>query len=235
MPDRILRRGIEAFGLVFSQIYGMTESGGPGCSLQAHQHVLDGPPETVRRLRSAGQPMVGCDVRTMRDDGTLCALNEPGEIVIRSDALMTGYWNNHGATLETIRNGWLHTGDIGEADVHGFIYVVDRLKDMIVSGGENIYSREIENVLMTHPAVLEAAVVGAPDPRWGEAVMAFVVRRPGQTVTSESIIDHCQKAIASYKRPREVRFLEALPKLPNGKIEKYKLRAPLWAEHDRAI
>ena len=235
MPERLLRRGIEAFGPIFTQVYGMTESGGPGCTLHAHQHVVEGPPAFVRRLRSAGQPMIGCDVETRRPDGSSCAIGEPGEIVIHSDALMTGYWNNEAATRETLRGGFLHTGDIGEIDEHGFVFVVDRLKEMIVSGGENIYSREVENALMGHPGVLEAAVVGAPDSRWGEAVVAFVVKRPGHDVTSEAIIDHCRQAIATYKRPREVRFIEALPKLPNGKVEKFKLRAPLWAGHDRVI
>jgi len=235
MPERLLRRAIDAFGPIFMQVYGMTESGGPGCTLHAHQHVVEGPPEVVRRLRSAGQPMIGCDVETRRPDGSPCALGEPGEIVIRSDALMTGYWRNESATRAALRGGFLHTGDIGEVDAHGFVYVVDRLKEMIVSGGENIYSREVENALMGHPGVLEAAVVGAPDPRWGEAVVAFVVKRPGHDPTGEAIIEHCRQAIAGYKRPREVRFIDALPKLPNGKIEKFKLRAPLWAGHDRAI
>jgi len=235
MPERLLRRAIAAFGPIFTQVYGMTESGGPGCTLHAHQHVVEGPAEAVRRLRSAGQPMIGCDVETRRPDGSPCAVGEPGEIVIRSDALMTGYWRNEAATRETLRGGFLHTGDIGEIDAHGFVYVVDRLKEMIVSGGENIYSREVENALMGHPGVLEAAVVGAPDPRWGEAVVAFVVKRPGHDVTSEAIIEHCRQAIAAYKRPREVRFIEALPKLPNGKVEKFKLRAPLWVGHDRVI
>jgi acyl-CoA synthetase (AMP-forming)/AMP-acid ligase II len=148
---------------------------------------------------------------------------------------MTGYWNNHPATLETLRGGYLHTGDIGERDEDGFIFVVDRLKDMIVSGGENIYSREVENALASHPGILEVAVVGAPDTRWGEAVVAFAVKRPGHDVTADSVIAHCRDMIASYKRPREVRFIDALPKLPNGKIEKFKLRAPLWTGHSRPI
>ena len=170
--------------------------------------------------------------------GRMAAIAPPGErgeIVIKSDGLMRGYWQNDAATRETIRDGFLHTGDIGEIDDAGFVYVVDRLKDMIVSGGENIYSREVENALSSHPAVLEAAVVGGPDERWGESVVAFVVRRPGETVSAEDITAHCVKTVASYKRPREVRFVESLPKLPNGKIEKYKLRDPLWAGRARAI
>jgi acyl-CoA synthetase (AMP-forming)/AMP-acid ligase II len=235
MPEQMLWRALKAFGPIFAQVYGMTESGGPGCFLHAHHHIVDGPPEIVRRLRSAGQPMVHCDVRTVRPDGSPCATDEPGEIVIRSAALMKDYWNNPAATAETLRGGFLHTGDIGQIDAGGFVYVVDRLKEMIVSGGENIYSREVENALMSHPAVLDAAVVGAPDPRWGEAVVAFVVKRSGQDVTAEAIIQHCRNAIAPYKRPRDVHFIDALPKLPNGKVEKFKLRTPLWKGHTRSI
>jgi acyl-CoA synthetase (AMP-forming)/AMP-acid ligase II len=213
----------------------MTEYGGPGCTLHAYQHVLDGPPEVTRRLRSAGQPMTGCEVRIMGPDGNFCPPGVAGEIVIRSEALMAGYWNNHAATLETLTNGWLHTGDIGETDTEGFVYVVDRAKDMIVSGGENIYSREVEEALLSHPGIADAAVVGAPDERWGETVMAFVVRRDGAALTPDDIIAHCRDKIAGYKRPRAVTFVEALPKLPNGKVEKFKLRAPLWQGRAKAI
>jgi acyl-CoA synthetase (AMP-forming)/AMP-acid ligase II len=235
MPEALLRRCMNAFGPILAQIYGLTECGGPGCTLHAHQHVLDGDPKAVRRLRSAGQPMVGVEVKVMRPDGSQCAVGEPGEIIIRSGAVMTGYWNNNAATLETLRNGFIHTGDVGERDEEGFIFVVDRLKDMIVSGGENIYSREVEEALISHPGVMETAVVGAPDERWGEAVTAFVVRRPGQEVSEEALIAHCRDRIAAYKRPRQVRFIETLPKLPNGKIEKFKLRAPLWAGRTRNV
>jgi acyl-CoA synthetase (AMP-forming)/AMP-acid ligase II len=235
MPDAILRRAIAALGPIFAQVYGMTESGGPGCYLHQHQHVLDGAPEIVRRRSSAGQAMTGCDVRIRRPDGTDCRTGERGEIVIGSDGLMQGYWRNEVATREAIRDNFLHTGDIGEMDESAFVYVVDRLKEMIVSGGENIYSREIENALTSHPAVLEAAVVGRPDERWGEAVVAFIVKRAGETVSADDIAAHCVKSIAAYKRPREIRFIESLPKLPNGKVEKFKLRDPLWAGRSRAI
>jgi acyl-CoA synthetase (AMP-forming)/AMP-acid ligase II len=235
MPDAILRRAIKALGPIFAQVYGMTESGGPGCILHQHQHILDGASEVVRRLNSAGQPMTGCDVRIRRPDGTDCDARERGEIVIRSEGLMRGYWQNDAATRDTIRAGFLHTGDIGECDDSGFVFVVDRLKEMIVSGGENIYSREIENAISSHPAVQETAVVGKPDERWGEAVVAFIVKRQSEDVSAEEIAAHCLKTIASYKRPREIRFVDALPKLPNGKVEKYKLRDPLWASKARAI
>jgi acyl-CoA synthetase (AMP-forming)/AMP-acid ligase II len=235
MPVALLRRGMAALGPIFAQVYGMTESGGPGTYLHPHQHVLDGSAETMRRLASAGQPMTGCDVRIRRSDGSGCDIGERGEIVIASEGVMRGYWQNEDATRETIRDGFLHTGDIGEMDSLGFVYVVDRLKDMIISGGENIYSREVENALTSHPAVLEAAVIGRPDERWGEAVIAFVVRRPGERLTTDELTAHCTETIASYKRPREIRFLDGLPKLPNGKVEKFKLRDPLWATRSGAV
>jgi acyl-CoA synthetase (AMP-forming)/AMP-acid ligase II len=235
MPEPLLRRAMQAFGPIFGQIYGMTESGGPGCTLHAHQHILDGPPDVVRRLRSAGQPMTGCEVRIVAPDGSSCPPGTLGEIAIRSEALMAGYWNNHAATVETMIDGWLRTGDLGEVDNQGFVYVIDRVKDMIVSGGENIYSREVEDALLGHPDIADAAVVGAPDERWGEIVMAFVVKRPGSELTADDVIAHCRDRIAGYKRPRAVTFIDALPKLPNGKVEKFKLRAPLWEGRTRAI
>ncbi|MDB5642340.1 MAG: AMP-dependent synthetase [Hyphomicrobiales bacterium] len=225
MPEKILRRAINAFGPIFSQVYGMTESGGPGTILQPHQHVLDGPPEQVRRLRSAGQPMVGCEVRILRPDGGECAPGEAGEITMRSDGLMRGYWNNHVATQAALRDGFLHTGDIGEMDEEGFVFVVDRLKDMIVSGGENIYSVEVENALVSHQDVLEAAVIGRPDERWGERVVAFIVSQPGARENEAGLIAHCRSRIAPYKAPKEIIFVNSLPKLPTGKVEKYKLRS----------
>jgi acyl-CoA synthetase (AMP-forming)/AMP-acid ligase II len=235
MPEPLLRRAIAAFGPIFMQVYGMTESGGPGCTLHAHQHRLEGPERLTSRLRSAGQPMIGCEVRIARPDGSTCADEEIGEILIRSPAIMTGYWNDHAATIAAVTDGWLHTGDLGRSDDEGFVFVVDRLKEMIVSGGENIYSREVEEALASHPAVREAAVVGGPDERWGEVVVAFVVMQPDQDVGADAILEHCRHLIAPYKRPRDVRFVEFLPKLPNGKIEKFKLRESLWAGRERMI
>lgn len=227
MPEPLLRRAIKAFGPIFAQVYGMTESGGPGCVLHAQDHQPDGPRHEARRLTSAGQPMALTDVRIMRPDGTFALAEEKGEIVIRGPAVMAGYWNNHVATAETLVDGWLHTGDAGFADEAGFVFLVDRIKDMIVSGGENIYSREVEDAVASHPAVLECAVVGAPEPRWGEQVVAFVVLRAGAQASEADIIAHCRECIAAFKRPRIVRFVAELPKLPNGKVEKYKLRQGL--------
>jgi acyl-CoA synthetase (AMP-forming)/AMP-acid ligase II len=234
MPEPLLRKALAAFGPIFVQVYGMTESGGPGCILHANHHDPDGPPSLSRRLRSAGQPMAQTDVRVLRPDGSFANDDEAGVIAIRGPAIMTGYWNNHAATSDALVDGWLRTGDAGHCDEDGFIYLVDRIKDMIVSGGENIYSREVENALLSHPAILECAVVGAPHPRWGEQIVAFVVCRPGMSISAPDAIAHCRTQIASYKRPQQVHVVEGLPKLPNGKIEKYKLRAGLAHQAEQA-
>jgi acyl-CoA synthetase (AMP-forming)/AMP-acid ligase II len=228
MAVPLLRRAIETFGPIFVQLYGMTECV-LGTVLKAHQHVLDGRPEEVRRLASAGQPYLGVDLRIERAGATgedaRCPPGEPGEILLRSPAVMTGYWNRTGQTINALQGGWMRTGDIGYLDEDGFLFVVDRKKDMIVSGGENIYSREVEEALSTHSAVREAAVVGVADQTWGESVFAFVAPAPGSSVTSEELIAHCRRQIASYKKPRFIKFIDALPRIHNGKVDKKALRA----------
>ncbi|HLH95927.1 MAG TPA: AMP-binding protein [Xanthobacteraceae bacterium] len=237
MPVPLLRRAMATFGPIFVQLYGMTECV-LGTVLKAHQHVLDGTPAEVRRLGSAGQPYLGVDVRIERiggAEGAEAAPGEPGEILLRGPALMSGYWNRTGATLEALRGGYMHTGDIGYVDEDGFLFVVDRKKDMIVSGGENIYSREVEEALATHAAIKEAAVVGVPDQTWGESVFAFVTTAPGATVTADELIAHCRRQIASYKKPRFVRVVEALPRIFNGKVDKKALRAMAIEEARQAL
>jgi acyl-CoA synthetase (AMP-forming)/AMP-acid ligase II len=234
MAVTLLREAIAAFGLIFNQVYGMTECV-VGSILHAHQHLPDGTPAEARRLASAGQPFFDHDVIVARPDGSECAADEIGEILIRGPSLMKGYWNNSAATVETLRGGWMHTGDMGFFDSENFLFVADRKKDMIVSGGENIYSREVEEALLTHPAVEHAAVLGVPDPRWGESVKACVVPRPGQSVTEAELIEHCRGLIASFKKPRSVDFVEALPRLFNGKVDKKLLRAAYWKGHDRGV
>ena len=167
MAVPLLREAITGFGLIFNQVYGMTECV-VGTILHAHQHLPDGAPAEVRRLASAGQPFFDHEIKVIQSDGSACATGEIGEILIRGPSLMTGYWNNPEATAEALRGGWMHTGDMGFFDEECFLFVSDRKKDMIVSGGENIYSREVEEALVTHPAVEHAAVIGVPDPRWGE-------------------------------------------------------------------
>jgi acyl-CoA synthetase (AMP-forming)/AMP-acid ligase II len=229
MAVPLLRRAIETFGPIFVQLYGMTECV-LGTVLKAHQHVLDGSPEQVRRLASAGQPYLGVDLRidglgATGDGSCRSSPGEPGEILLRSPAAMTGYWNRTGQTIGALQGGWMRTGDIGYLDEDGFLFVVDRKKDMIVSGGENIYSREVEEALSTHSAVREAAVVGVPDQTWGESVFAFVAPTPGAVVTPEELIVHCRRQIASYKKPRFIKFVDALPRIHNGKVDKKALRA----------
>ena len=150
---------------------------------------------------------------------------EPGEITYRGGVMFRGYWNDEPATLATLRGGWVHSGDIGRFDEDGFLYIVDRKKDMVISGGENIYSREVEQALVRHPAVREAAVIGVPDPRFGEAVRAVVVLRAGSAATQDALIEHCRTLIASYKKPRSVVFTDDLPKLGSGKVDKNRIRA----------
>ena len=158
-----------------------------------------------------------------------------GEIVTRSDLVMIGYWHNEEATAETLRNGWLHTGDVGCMDENGYLFIMDRSKDMIISGGENIYPREIEEVVIKHPAVREVAVIGVPDPKWGEAVKAVVSVVKGKSVTENELIAFCRDHIASYKKPKSVDFVDELPKNNNGKILKRELRAKYWEGKERKI
>jgi acyl-CoA synthetase (AMP-forming)/AMP-acid ligase II len=229
-----LRQAIAAFGPILAQIYGMTESG-LGTILHPHQHVLDGPPEWVRRLGSAGQEALGYRVRVVRPDGTDCEPEEQGEIWVKGPGVMAGYWNNHPATLDAIEDGWMKSGDIGTFDKDRFLFVLDRRKDMILSGGENIYPREVEEALYAHPAVAEAAVIGVPDSRWGESVKAFVVVAADRAVNEDDLIEHCRKHIASYKKPKSIEFVSALPRLPNQKIDKKQLRAPYWDGRTRQV
>ena len=235
MPVALLRQAIAAMGNIFIQFYGLTEAGGTGTSLYKHHHVLDGDPAWVARLASAGQAKTCCEVRVVRDDGTDCDVGEPGEILIKNPTLMQGYWNNPEATREALRDGWLYTGDIGQFDAGRFLYVVDRKKDMIVSGGVNIYCREVEDAIHHHPAVHEAAVIGVPDDQWGESVHAFVVLRQGRSATAEELQEHCRTLIASFKKPKSFDFVASLPKLPSGKVNKVELREPYWKNRSRRV
>jgi acyl-CoA synthetase (AMP-forming)/AMP-acid ligase II len=229
MPVPTLRRAIAAFGPILTQVYGMTECI-VASLLTPAQHILDGSQVEVQRLASAGQAFLGCSIRIERPDGTDAATGEIGEILVRGPGLMNGYWNNTAATVSTLRDGWMHTGDLGYLDADNFIFVVDRKKDMIISGGENIYSWEVEEALRSHPSVAEAAVIGVPDTEWGESVKAFVVARAGAGASADDLIGHCRSLIASYKKPRTVEFVEALPRSFNGKIDKKALRAPFWPQ-----
>jgi len=222
MPLPLLRRGLHLLGPVFLQLYGMTEGG--GTTLHKRQHLPDGSPDDIKRLGSIGQAASTVDVKIVDDDGCELPTGQAGEILTRTASHMVGYWSNSAATIAALRGGWYHTGDLGYLDAAGFLYLVDRKKDMIISGGENIYSREVEEALATHQAVHDVAVIGVKDDYWGETVRAIAVVIPGQSVSEGELIEHCRSQIASYKKPKSVVFVDDLPRLPSGKINKVTLR-----------
>ena len=195
------------------------------CTLLAKtEHVTGGDPVKIRRLASAGRETPAVRVQVVDDEDRRRPAGEMGEIVVRGDLVMKGYWNKPEATADALRGGWLHTGDIGYLDEDGYLYITDRKKDMIISGGSNIYPREIEEVICRHPGVFEVAVIGVPDAKWGEATRALVVAREGHRLTE-----------ASYKKPQSVEFLPALPKNAYGKVLKRELRERFWTARDRRI
>jgi len=174
-------------------------------------------------------------VRIVDEEDRPRPAGEMGEIVARGDLIMRGYWNKPQATAEALRGGWLHTGDVGHLDEDGYLFITDRKKDMIISGGSNIYPREIEEVICRHPGVFEVAVIGIPDAHWGEATKALVVAREGARLSEGEIVEHCRKHLASYKKPQSVEFLDALPKNAYGKVLKRELRDRFWADRARKV
>jgi acyl-CoA synthetase (AMP-forming)/AMP-acid ligase II len=223
MPSTVLRKAIDVFdGCGFVNLFGQTEI----CMfcLSSEQHRPNGSEQERKQLTSVGQPYPNLQAKILDDDGNECPEGVAGEIVARSGAMFRGYWNNSKATVETLRDGWVHSGDMGRIE-NGFLYLVDRKKDMIISGGENIYSREVEEAVIQHPAISECAVIGQPDPKWGENVCAIVTLKPGASVSEDELIEHCKNLIASYKKPKRVIVVESLPKLVTGKINKLALRA----------
>jgi long-chain acyl-CoA synthetase len=234
MPVEALRRGVRLLGGVFVQEFGQTETLNMSV-LKREDHKVEGSPKELKRLESAGKPLKEGEIRIVDEQGRDVPVGEPGEIIAHSDRLMKGYWRMPEETAETIRDGWLHTGDVGKMDEDGYIYVVDRKKDMIISGGENIYPREVEEVLYMHPAVREAAVVGVPDEKWGESVKALVVLRPGPEVCEEEIIEFCRQHMASYKKPRSVEFWDDFPRTGSGKIRKSEIRESYWEGYEKRV
>jgi fatty-acyl-CoA synthase len=229
-PDR-LAQALDVFGPVFVQFYGQSEAPNTVAALSKEDHDLRRP----ERLASCGKPHPTLDVAVLDDDDQPCAVGEVGEVCVRGPLVMDGYWQQPELTAETLRNGWLHTGDVGRFDEDNFLYLTDRKKDMLISGGFNIYPREVEDAVATHPEVAAAAVIGVPDPKWGEAVTAFVVRTVGATVTPEELIAHVRAHKGPVHAPKRLEFVDALPLTPLGKIDKKQLRARFWAGHDRAV
>jgi long-chain acyl-CoA synthetase len=240
MPLALLQRAMSELPCGFIQGYGMTEMC-PHCTqltIDDHRRGMAGDdPDAARRLRSAGQVCVGVDLEIRGDDGSPCEVGEVGEITVRGPNMMPGYWNRPEETAKaTTPDGWFRTGDLGAIDAEGYVFIVDRAKDMIVSGGENVYTTEVENALAGHPAVLELAVFGIPHEQWGESVHAEVVLKPGCTATERELIDHCRQSIGGFKVPRSIVIRnEPLPKSGAGKILKRDVRAPYWEGRDRAV
>jgi long-chain acyl-CoA synthetase len=228
----VLRRGVKAFpGAQFVHLYGATETSPLLTGFPDEKLWLD-----QDRGRSCGQPVIGVELVIRGADGTPRPDGEPGEVTARGANVMSGYWNKADQTSAALRDGWYWTGDVGRIDGDGYLYLLDRSKDMIISGGENVYCTEVEDALYTHPDVLEATVFGIPDQRWGEAVHAVVVPREGAQPSEDALIAHCRTQIAGYKVPRSIGFqAEPLPKSGPGKVLKRELRAPFWEGHDSQI
>jgi len=234
ISEDTLRRALEVFRCNFVQGYGMTESTAVLTLLTPadHERALSGRPEL---LRSAGRPIVGTELRIIDSEGHPVGVGEAGEITARGPQLMQGYWNQPEATKRTLTDGWLHTDDVGRLDEEGYLYILDRVKDMIVSGGENVYPNEVENALFAHPAVADAAVIGVPDPRWGEAVKAIVVLRPEHQASEDELREFCRSHLAGFKVPKSIDFVPSLPRNATGKVLKTELREPYWKGHDRRV
>jgi long-chain acyl-CoA synthetase len=215
MPVEVMRGFERAFGAVVLEGYGLSETS----PVASFNHL-----DREHKPGSIGTPIKGVEMKVVDDEDSELPPGEVGEIVIRGHNVMKGYWNRPDATAEVMRGGWLHTGDMARVDEDGYFFIVDRKKDMIIRGGYNVYPREIEEVLYEHPAILEAAVIGVPDPEWGESLRAFVVLRPGQTASERDLIDYCRSQLADFKRPRRVTFLPELPRNPTGKVLKRELR-----------
>ena len=233
ISESVMVRAQEVFGARLAQTYGLTETIGVATILGPECHTS----ATSGLLRSAGRPVDGVELE-IRDTetGARCAPGETGEVIVRAGCVTTGYWRNEEATAESLdADGWFRTGDAAYVDAEGFVYLRDRIKDLLTSGGENVYPAEVENAIMSHPGVLEVAVIGIPSPKWGETPHAVVVPRPGHTVTEAEIIEHTRERIARYKCPTSVEVVEILPRNPSGKILKRELRRPHWEGHDRAI
>ncbi|UYV16059.1 fatty acid--CoA ligase [Porphyrobacter sp. ULC335] len=232
IPLELMREAMRVLGCGFVQMYGMTETSGTIVALDPEDHVPEGSP----RMRSVGKALAGVEIKVVDEAGNPVPTGEVGEIATRSSKNMRGYWNNPDATASTIdAEGWLRTGDAGYLDEDGYLYIHDRVKDMIISGGENVYPAEVENALYSHPKVADVAVIGVPDAKWGEAVKACVVVKAGEELTEAELIAHARTLIAGYKCPKSVDFIPALPRNPSGKILRRELRAPYWVGKDRAV
>jgi fatty-acyl-CoA synthase len=231
IPLALMLETMQTLRCQLVQLYGMTETSGTIVALPPHEHR-----EGSQRLRSAGRPLPGVEMAILDPEGRQVPARVSGEIVIRSPSNMLGYWNREEETRATLdADNWLRTGDAGFLDEEGYVYIQDRVKDMIISGGENIFPAEVENAIHGHPDVAEVAVIGVPDDHWGEAVMACVVARPGSVHDPDSILAWARARIAGFKVPKTVQFVDVLPRNPAGKLLKRELRRPFWEGRGRSV
>lgn len=238
IAPEVVRRIVDVFGCDYVQTYGMTETCPYLTFSLLKEHLRKLPPEEQLAFKSkTGREFVAVELKVVNDAGEEIKKDEKevGEIIVRGDTVTPGYWQLPEETAKAIRNGWLYTGDMAVMDAEGYVNIVDRKKDMIVTGGENVYSTEVENTLYMHEAVLECAVVGVPDEKWGETVHAIVVLKPNAAATGEELIAFCKEHIARYKAPKSIEFLSSLPKTGSGKIEKKKLRERHWADQQKKV
>ncbi len=232
IPLELLREAVRMIPRAgFLQCYGMTETTGTIAILPPADHDLEG----NQRMRSAGRAVPGADIRIVGEDGAELPRGEVGELIVRSPSNMLGYWNLDEATRASLKDGWMHTGDAAYMDEDGYIFIQDRMKDMIISGGENIYPAQVESAIYGHPAVAEVAVIGVPDDTWGEAVKACVVAKPGAAIDAQSIIDWTRERLAGFKVPKSIDVIAALPRNASGKILRRDLRAPYWEGRARQV
>jgi long-chain acyl-CoA synthetase len=233
ITDKVLVQGMRTFGCEFIQVYGLTETTGAITQLDGVDHD---PEQRPQLLRSCGKPYPWVEIRIVDGDGNDVPVGQVGELWTRSHQNMKGYWENPEATSQAVTaDGWFKTGDAGFADAEGYLYLHDRVKDMIVSGGENVYPAEVENALMQHPDIADVAVIGVPDDKWGEAVKAVVVRAQGSDLTEQDVIAFARERLAGFKLPKSVDFADVLPRNPSGKLLKRELREPYWAGIERRI
>jgi acyl-CoA synthetase (AMP-forming)/AMP-acid ligase II len=234
IAEETLRKAIATFKCSFVQGFGMTETTAMATAMipEDHERALAG---EAHLLKSAGRAVLGTEVKIVDENDEEMPRGEVGEVVIRGPQIMMGYWNMAEATEKALKNGWMHTGDAARMDDEGFIYIQDRIKDMIVSGGENIYPAEVESAVFEHGAIADVAVIGVPSEQWGESVLAFVVLKPGSTVTPDELFDFCRPRLAGYKIPKQIEFIEAVPRNASGKALKKDLREPYWKGIDRRV